>query len=158
MTQEEFTGLMAEVAGAIGSKPLDQSLNDYLNATFPADGDVVGRIETACRCGISEGWLCQNEHGGIRFGRPIKPSLGDHSFSVDVVQMDDCRGPHHAHPTGEIDLILPEEDEAAFDGVGRGWLVYGPDSAHYPTVTGGKAIVLYLLPDGAIEFTRAKKD
>lgn len=158
MTQEDFTGLMVEVTDAIGAKPLDADLNTYLNDTFPADGEMVAKIQDACRCGIAEGWLCQGEHGGIRFGRPIKPSLGRHNFSVDVVLMDDCRGPHHAHPTGEIDLILPEEGEAAFDGVPRGWLVYGPDTAHYPTVSGGKAIVLYLLPDGAIEFTRAKKD
>ncbi len=32
--------------------------------------------------------------------------------------------------------------------------VYEPETAHYPTVTDGKAIVLYLLPDGEIDFTR----
>jgi hypothetical protein len=44
---------------------------------------------------------------------------------------------------------------AQFDGHGAGWLVYEPGSAHYPTVRGGKALVLYLLPQGAIEFTTA---
>ncbi|MEK7820796.1 MAG: DUF4863 family protein, partial [Pseudomonadota bacterium] len=34
--------------------------------------------------------------------------------------------------------------------------VYAAGSAHYPTVTGGAALVLYLLPGGAIEFTKAK--
>jgi len=33
-------------------------------------------------------------------------------------------------------------------------VVYGPGSAHRPTVRGGKALVLYLLPAGAIEFTK----
>ena len=42
---------------------------------------------------------------------------------------------------------------ARFDGHGAGWVVYGPGSAHSPTVTGGRALVLYLLPQGAIEFT-----
>ena len=41
------------------------------------------------------------------------------------------------------------------DGHGEGWLVYGAASAHHPTVTGGRAMVLYLLPGGAIEFTRS---
>ena len=31
--------------------------------------------------------------------------------------------------------------------------VCGPDSAHYPTVSEGRALILYLLPDGRIEFT-----
>ncbi|MBP6368696.1 MAG: DUF4863 family protein, partial [Burkholderiales bacterium] len=42
---------------------------------------------------------------------------------------------------------------ATFDGQGAGWVVYGPGSAHSPTVAGGRALVLYLLPQGAIEFT-----
>lgn len=158
MSQEAFTALMTGVAAAIGSRPLNADLDAYLNETYPADGETVAEIETLCRQGIAEGWLCQNEHGGIKFGRPIKPSLGDHAFSVDVVEMDDCRGPHHAHPTGEIDLILPQEGPAEFDERGRGWLVYEAGTAHYPTVAGGKAIVLYLLPEGQIEFTRSKKD
>lgn len=57
-------------------------------------------------------------------------------------------------PGGEIDMIMPITDGARFDGSPRGWKVYGPDSAHRPTVSGGAALVLYLLPDGQIEFTR----
>lgn len=38
--------------------------------------------------------------------------------------------------------------------IADGWLVYGAGTAHDPTVTGGRALVLYLLPGGAIEFTR----
>ena len=29
--------------------------------------------------------------------------------------------------------------------------VYGPGTAHRPTVRGGRALVLYLLPEGAID-------
>jgi hypothetical protein len=36
----------------------------------------------------------------------------------------------------------------------EGWPVYGPGSAHHPTVTGGRAVALYLLPGGAVRFTR----
>jgi hypothetical protein len=158
MTQDDFNTLMRDVATTIGDRPLNAALGTYLNETFPSDGPVVQDIAAACKAGIAEGWLCENENRGIHYSRPIKPSLGEHDFSVDVVVMDDCRGPHHAHPGGEIDLILPEDQSAEFDDHAKGWLVYEPGSAHYPTVTGGKAIVLYLLPNGAIEFTRAKKD
>jgi hypothetical protein len=51
-------------------------------------------------------------------------------------------------------MIVPITGEARFDGKGRGWYVYAPGSSHAPTVTGGSAYVLYLLPDGAIEFTQ----
>jgi uncharacterized protein DUF4863 len=33
-------------------------------------------------------------------------------------------------------------------------VVYEPGSAHRPRVTDGKALVLYLLPQGAIEFSK----
>ena len=68
--------------------------------------------------------------------------------------MDDVVGPHHSHPNGEIDLVMPSEGEARFDGHGAGWVVYPPGSAHHPTVSGGRALVLYLLPEGSIEFSR----
>ncbi len=68
--------------------------------------------------------------------------------------MDDIKGPYHGHPNGEIDMIIPETAGAKFDGRGQGWVVYEPETAHYPTVTDGKAIVLYLLPEGEIDFTR----
>lgn len=157
MTPDEFSTLMSDVSETIGARPLDSELDAFLNENIPGDGELVAKIEQACKSGIADGWLCQNEHGGIRFGRPIKPTLAQHNFSVDVVVMDDCKGPHHAHPTGEIDLILPQDAGAQFDGRGRGWLVYEPGTAHFPTVSGGKAIVLYLLPNGEIEFTRSKK-
>ena len=75
-------------------------------------------------------------------------------FSVDVVDMDEVVGPHHGHPNGEIDLVMPLEGEAKFDGHGAGWVVYPAGSAHHPTVSGGRALVLYLLPEGSIEFSR----
>ncbi|MEQ8689313.1 MAG: DUF4863 family protein, partial [Pseudomonadales bacterium] len=100
------------------------------------------------------GWLCAREAGGLRFGRVIKPGPATHGFSVDVVLMKDCVGPHHAHPRGEIDMIMPVDPGARFDDRPEGWLVYSDTTAHSPTVTGGEAIVLYLLPEGAIEFTR----
>jgi hypothetical protein len=98
--------------------------------------------------------LCQHQAGGIRYGRAFKPDDELHRFSVDVVDMENIVGPHHAHPNGEIDLVMPLEGEALFDDQSAGWVVYPPGSAHRPTVTNGRALVLYLLPEGSIEFTR----
>ena len=68
--------------------------------------------------------------------------------------MNGVVGPHHSHPNGEVDLVIPLNEGAAFDGTDHGWKVYSPGSAHKPTVANGEAFVIYLLPDGAIEFTR----
>jgi hypothetical protein len=150
-----FVELISTVTGFVNGKPVEPSLGKMLDAEFPASGPVFGEIEALCRQGCEEGWLCAREAGGIRFGRPVKSGPDTHGFSVDVVEMQDAIGPHHAHPNGEIDMVMPLEGDARFDGVSRGWKVYEPGSAHKPTVTGGKALVLYLLPEGAIEFTRA---
>jgi len=151
---EQFTRLIADVTRRIQGRALDEKLQTDLESMFPADGPVYWEIFTACRAAIDAGWMCNRESGGIKFGRVIKPSDATHQFSVDVVDMQPLAGPHHRHPNGEIDLIMPLEPDAKFDGHGAGWLVYGPDSAHSPTVAGGRALVLYLLPEGAIEFSR----
>ncbi len=155
MNQAAFTGLLAEVTSRIEGDPLDADLERKLTALFPPVGDVVRRIEAACHEGIAAGWICNREHAGIRYGRIVKPDTATHGFSVDVVEMRDVAGGHHRHPHGEIDLVMPIDASARFDGHGAGWVVYGPDSAHVPTVAGGKALVLYLLPQGAIEFTKS---
>ena len=155
MTREDFQDLIATVTSAIDGRPLDDDLMATLNARFPADGDTFGDIAGACHAAIADGWMCKHAGGGIRFGRVIKPTPEIAGFSVDVVHMADIVGPHHRHPNGEIDMIMPLDDGAAFDGHDAGWFVYGPDSAHSPTVTGGAALILYLLPGGAIEFTGA---
>ena len=154
MSLEKFERLVTSVAERIAGEPLDERLAGVLEAAFPADGETFGSLAALCEQGVSEGWLADREHGGIKFGRVIKPGTESFGFSVDVVEMDDVVGPHHRHPNGEIDMIIPQDPRAKFDGNGRGWLVYGPGSAHFPTVKGGRAIVLYLLPEGAIEFTR----
>jgi hypothetical protein len=153
-----FVELVTDVTSAIEGRPLDESLAAFLNARFRADGAWFREMDQLCRLGCADGWLCAREGGGVRFGRPVKPGPETHGFSVDVVEMNDVVGPHHGHPNGEIDLVMPVDEAACFDGLHEGWKVYAPGSAHHPTVTGGKALVLYLLPQGAIEFTRPIAD
>lgn len=153
MTAADFSDLIGRVTGRIHGRALDNELEALLNREFGAESPEFAALRGACEQAIAAGWMCAREAGGIRFGRVIKPGGATHGFSVDVVEMTDITGPHHRHPNGEIDLIMPLEGEAKFDGRGKGWLVYGPGTAHYPTVVGGKALVLYLLPGGAIEFT-----
>ena len=154
MSIEKFHAQMADLTAQLQGRALDQDLQDWLNAEHGASSDSFRDIRDSCRQGVAEGWLCEREAGGIGFGRVFKPETGLQGFSVDVVDMDDVVGPHHAHPAGEIDMVMPMSGEACFDGHGAGWVVYPAGSAHSPTVSNGRALVLYLLPGGSIEFSR----
>lgn len=151
--EDQFRRAVGHVAEAIGARPLDADLESFLNASFPPGAATFDTLEQLAFTGVKEGWLCNRTAGGIAFGRAVKPGQDAGTFSVDVVVMDNIAGPHHVHTTGEIGMIMPIDGEPLFDGKARGWYVYPPGSAHFPTVTGGKACILYLLPDGAIEFT-----
>ncbi|ARJ66611.1 DUF4863 domain-containing protein [Magnetospirillum sp. ME-1] len=156
MSKSAFKALVAQVTSSIAGLPVDAGLRDVLNARFPEGGEVFKAIEAACHKAIAEGWMCENEHGGIRYGRVAEAEAGLSGFSIDVVHMKDVVGPRHRHPLGEIDMIMSIDKDAKFDGAPRGWLVYPPDSVHRPTLTEGAALVLYLLPDGQIDFSRPK--
>ncbi|MCA8967834.1 MAG: DUF4863 family protein, partial [Planctomycetes bacterium] len=119
-----------------------------IEATLPFGGDLVASIRASATAAAEAGWLLPKENGAIRFGRITKDLEG---FSVDAVFMS-SPGPRHRHPKGEIDLCFTLAGEARFDGHAEGWVVYGPDSTHVPTVTDGSMLILYFLPGGAMEF------
>jgi hypothetical protein len=154
MSPDTFRSQIATLTAQLAGRPLDAELDAWLNREHGAGSATFTALAESCRTGVAEGWLCNREGGGIRYGRIFKPAPDLQGFSIDVVDMQDVVGPHHVHPTGEIDLIMPIEGDARFNGRPAGWLVCPPGSAHAPTVTGGRALVLYLLPDGQIQFTK----
>ena len=153
MDRDGFRVLVSRLTAQIGDQRLDAALGERLNRDHPPGSDTYDAIFAACRAGLAAGWICHREAGGIRYGRVVDAGPDTHGFSVDVVDMRECVGPHHVHPAGEIDLVMPLEGPAEFDGQPAGWKVYAPGSDHFPTVRGGRALVLYLLPAGAIKFT-----
>ncbi len=154
MSRQHFRDLVADLTSRIAGRPLDADLDRWLNEHHGAGSPGYEAIKRACIDAVAEGWMCEREGGGVRYGRVLKAADDLQRFSVDVVDMNDVVGPHHRHPQGEIDLIMPLDGDARFDGRPAGWCVYPPGSAHRPTVTQGRALVLYLLPEGQIEFTR----
>jgi len=155
MARERFAALLAPVIDVVRDRTLDDALKARLEAHLPANGEAFLAIERACHAAIAAGWMCTEGGGQRRFGRIFEPSAALGGFSVDVVDITELVGNHHRHPTGEIDMIMPVTPGARFDGCGPGWLVYPSGSAHRPTVGGGRALVLYLLPERRIEWTRA---
>ncbi len=158
MNPQTFKELLQGLTSQLHRRPLDGNLHTWLNTQHGPDTATYQALKAHCEVGVADGWLCQREapmpQGSLKYGRIFKPDAELHGFSVDVVDMSNVAGPHHTHPLGEIDLIMPIDADARFDGHGAGWLVYPAGSAHPPTVTGGRALVLYLLPEGRIDFTR----
>jgi hypothetical protein len=150
----QLRSVVEPVTRHIAGRPLDAALEAELNRAFPAGSETFRAIERACHDGIAAGEFCTHGVGNRRFGRVFEPDPTLAGFSVDVVDITELVGNHHRHPTGEIDLIMPVDADAKFDGRGAGWLVYPPGSGHRPTVTAGRALILYLLPAGRIEWSQ----
>ncbi|MBX3474656.1 MAG: DUF4863 family protein [Planctomycetes bacterium] len=130
-----------------------QSAMRALNAEFPAGGELHDALLKLGRAGMAEGWLCGKEAGPSRFSRVAKPEAAQ-GFSIDAVYLWG-EGPWHKHTKGEVNCLLPIEGEPRFCGHGPGWAVFEPGSQHVPSVQGGKMLIFYLLPDGAVEWKKA---
>ncbi len=152
-TPAEFRELVVQVTRLAQGRPVDAALQRELSQAFPPGCELLRKIADACHAGIAAGWMCREGDAKRRYGRIFEAEAATHGFSVDVVDITDLVGNHHRHPTGEIDMIMPVTPEAKFDDCGAGWLVYAPGSGHRPTVSNGRALILYLLPEGKIEWT-----
>lgn len=153
MNVEEFQALLKPVTDFVSSRAINPALAEELNSRFSPESEAFDEIERACHEAIANGWMCAQGGEGRRFGRVIEPGEQTGGLSVDVVDLTDVVGPHHRHPNGEVCMVMPVNRHALFDGTGRGWCVFEPGSAHHPTVTNGEALVLYMLPQGQIEFS-----
>lgn len=148
-TKEQFVSLLAPLAEALRAVDVDAA-----DAAAQAEraaafaGPQIAALRVAAVAAIASDWLLPKSANGIRFGRVAKELSG---FVVDAVLMD-VPGPRHRHPNGEIDLCFATAGTPQFDGHPEGWVVYGKDTTHVPTVTGGTMLILYFLPGGAIEF------
>ncbi|MBK8097752.1 MAG: DUF4863 family protein [Planctomycetes bacterium] len=149
MTKEQFVELLRPLAVALRGFDCDQ--RDAAAAAerlLPFRGAAVTAVRKAAEAAIASAWLLPKENAGIRFGRVAKDLEG---FSVDAVLMDQP-GPKHRHPNGEIDFCFAQAGTPKFDGRAEGYVIYGKDTTHVPTVQGGTMLILYFLPGGAIEF------
>ena len=123
MSTAEFRDQISQLTAQIAGRPLDADLDAWLNTEHGVGSTTFEQLKSSCETGVAEGWLCDREGGGIRYGRIFKPVPELHGFSVDVVDMQDIAGPHHAHPLGEIDLIMPIGGDAQFDSRPAIWAV-----------------------------------
>ena len=102
---------------------------------------------------LEAGSIAERGELPVRFGRVAKASEETADYSIDVVHMSGP-GPRHRHPKGEIDYCVALNGNPTFDGRPPGWIVLPEDSVHVPTVADGEMLIVYLLPEGQIEFLK----
>ncbi len=122
-----------------------------LHRLYPPEGKDSQALRAALLEAVASGVICDKGKGDIRYSRLSKPDASTRDFSIDFVWMTGP-GINHRHPQGEINLCYAVEGDPRFDGQPEGWVVFPPGSAHVPTVTGGRMLIVYFLPQGAVEW------
>jgi len=102
---------------------------------------------------LAAGKVAERGELPVKYGRVAKAGAPTLDFSIDVVHMNGA-GPLHRHPNGEVNYCIALEGQPTFDGHPPGWVVFPPESRHVPTVAGGTMLIVYLLPQGAMEFLK----
>lgn len=122
---------------------------EALRRAIPAD--VTDALDHALRAahGDARALTPRQAAPGLWFGRLAKPGPDTAGCSIDVVDMAGA-GAGHTHPRGEVSWCIPLEGDPRFEGVARGWAVCAAGSRHVPAVSGGRMLIAYLIPDGAV--------
>lgn len=100
----------------------------------------------------AEGWLTpKRATPTLTFGRLAKATPATNDLSIDVVDMEGPGG-EHIHPNGEVSLCVVQSGTPVFCGRPGPWVVVPPGSRHVPLVEGGRMLIAYFLPGGAMQF------
>jgi len=78
MNVAAFEKLIAGLTGEIAGVALGSALEAHLNAEHGPGSLSYDALFAACQAGVRDGWLCQREGGGIRYGRVLKASEATH--------------------------------------------------------------------------------
>ncbi len=122
-----------------------------LNQEFSDHNPRMKSVVSLAKQGIEEGWLCDHENAAAQFSRIAKPGNETFNFSIDAVLMSG-EGATHTHTNGEVSICIPMQGEPSFDDFEYTWAHYPPGSSHTPTVSGGSMLIIYFLPEGAVEW------
>ena len=146
---DKFQPLIDAARGIDLSDP--KAAREQLTARLDPASQDGQRVSAELKDLLDEGRVADRGEPPVKYSRPAKASEETSGFSIDVVDMSGP-GPKHLHPNGEINWCIALEGEPTFDGEPPGWVVEPPGSEHVPTVAGGRMLIVYLLPEGAIQF------
>jgi hypothetical protein len=146
---ETFVPLLEAAQGVDLSSP--RAARAELAARFDPASKRARALNEKLKALLAEGRLAERGALPVKYGRVAKAGAPTLGFSIDVVHMNGA-GPCHRHPNGEVNYCVALDGAPTFDGEPPGWVVFPPESEHVPTVAGGTMLIVYLLPQGAIEF------
>lgn len=148
----ELASLLAPISTLVPTLDLaDRAGSEAeLERRFPPGSEAVAAIERAARAALGAGAIAHRGEAPMRFSRVLKPEADVGGSAVDCVYMEDCAGPAHTHPNGEVVLCFPDAPGVTFDERASTWVVHPRGSRHVPTVAGGSMLLLYWLPGGAV--------
>jgi len=148
MELSTFAPLLAAARDLDLSDP--KAAETELGRRFDPTSDEAKTLNAELLALYEAGEIAHRGEPPVRWSRVAKAEETP-GFSIDAVHMTGA-GPRHRHPQGEIDYCIALDGAPTFDGRPAGWVVFGPDSVHVPTVADGTMLIVYLLPDGQIEF------
>ena len=168
-TKDEFLARCMPLLQEIKDMTTSTAVEQWLNSKYGVESELYHDLSRLIVLGMKEGWVADVEIGGPRYRRAqlVAPSAETFFFSITGVLMDSTdngqnnpegsfRGGYHAHPYGEINLVVPLDDGAALAGPNGwcygGWTAPAPGSHHFPEVKGGAVVSLTFLPAGRIAF------
>jgi hypothetical protein len=151
------------------NKTAGEDLERWLNQHYGPGSALYDELAQLIKTGIEEGWAANVEIAGphYRRSRLAEPSAETEYFSITAVYMDSMaaghgdkaqvfRGDYHAHPYGELNMVIPITPGAELAGPlgwrGPGWTSPAPGSAHFPEARGGAVVALFFLPAGRIAY------
>ena len=149
---DTFLPLLRAAHGLDLSTP--SSARAELVRRFDPVGPAAMLLDQELKALLAAGKVAERGELPVKYGRVAKAGAATLDFSIDVVHMNGA-GPLHRHPNGEVNYCIALDGKPTFDGHPPGWVVFPPDSRHVPTVAGGTMLIVYLLPQGAIEFVKA---
>ena len=80
MSAIEFKDHIAKLTAQLVGRPLDADLDQWLNVEHGVGSKTYEQLKLSCQTGVAEGWLCEREGGGIRYGRIFKATHDLHGF------------------------------------------------------------------------------
>ncbi|HVS09873.1 MAG TPA: DUF4863 family protein [Planctomycetota bacterium] len=125
--------------------------HDLLIQRLPPDSERARAMNADLLRLLESGSIAERGEPPVKYGRVARAGEQTMGFSIDVVDMTGA-GPAHHHPLGEVNWCVALEGDPRFDGHPPGWVVLPPGSTHVPAVAGGRMLIVYLLPEGRIEF------
>ncbi|RON45608.1 4-hydroxylaminobenzoate lyase [Pseudomonas frederiksbergensis] len=167
--RDELIRRCVEFLSEIKDKTAGANIEPWLNDHYGPDTETYQRIAELVREGVAQGWVANTEISGSHYRRSrlCEPSAETFYFSITAVYMDSkgheldnpqhtFRGDYHCHPYGELNMVIPLDEDAVLAGPlgwqGAGWTAPAPGSHHYPEVKNGALIAFFFLPAGRISY------